>query len=185
MFSESAVMRVLRGIFVLVAVGAAILAVVTYVLPREVAVERSVTIEAPPEAIFPHLNSLRATEAWSPWLERDPQVKLVYSGPDFGVGNRMKWESEHPQVGSGTQEITASVENSRVRTALDFGAMGTARASFDLEPDGAVTELTWGFVTDTGMNPFARWMGLMMDRWVGSDYEAGLSRLRELVERGV
>jgi len=178
-------MRVLRRISILVVVGAAILATVTYILPREVTVERSVAIGAPPEAIFPHVNSLQATEAWSPWLERDPEVKLVYSGPDFGVGNRMAWESEHPQVGSGTQEITASVQNSQVRTALDFGAMGTARASFDLEPDGAVTELTWGFVTDTGMNPVARWMGLMMDRWVGADYEAGLSRLKELVESGI
>ncbi len=177
-------MRVLRKIFTFIIVVAAILAVVAYVLPREVTVERSLTINATPEAIFPHVNSMQATEAWSPWLERDPNVKLTYEGPDSGVGNRMTWESEHPQVGSGTQEITASIENSQVRTALDFGAMGTARARFDLKPDGAVTELTWGFVTDTGMNPIARWMGLMMDRWVGADYEAGLARIKALVESG-
>ena len=111
-------------------------------------------------------------------------MKLVYSGPASGVGNRLVWESEHPQVGSGTQEIIASEENSLVRTALDFGAMGTATARFELNPDGEVTELTWGFVTDTGMNPIARWMGLMMDRLVGPDYENGLARLKELIESG-
>ena len=27
-----------------------------------------------------------------------------------------------------------------------------------------------------------RWMGLMMDNWVGGDYERGLVNLKELVE---
>ena len=177
-------MRVLRKILTYVLVVAVVLAAVAYVLPREVTVERSVTIKAAPDAIFPHVNSMQATEAWSPWLERDPDVKLAYGGPASGVGNRMVWESEHPDVGSGTQEIIASVENSLVETALDFGLMGTARARFELKPEGEVTELVWGFVTDTGMNPIARWMGLMLDRWVGADYETGLARLRTLVESG-
>jgi len=42
----------------------------------------------------------------------------------------------------------------------------------------------WGFATDMGMNPIARWMGLMMDRWVGADYQKGLARLKDLVEAG-
>jgi len=32
------------------------------------------------------------------------------------------------------------------------------------------------------MNPMGRWMGLMMDGWVGPDYETGLSNLKSLVE---
>ena len=44
------------------------------------------------------------------------------------------------------------------------------------------TEVTWGFETDLGMNPVGRWMGLMMDSWIGADYEAGLARLKALVE---
>ncbi len=177
-------MRILRRIITFIIVVAAILVAIAFVLPREVTVKRSVIINATPEAVFPHVNSMQATEAWSPWLERDPDVRLVYSGPESGVGNRLAWESEHPHVGSGTQEITASEENSRVETALDFGPMGTADASFDLRPEGEATELTWGLVTDTGMNPIARWMGLMLDRWVGADYEAGLARLKALVEGG-
>lgn len=135
-------MRLLRRLLTFIVVTAAVIAAIAYVLPREVAVERSVTIKAGPQAIFPYVNSMQATEAWSPWLDRDPDVKLVYSGPDSGVGNRLVWESEYPQVGSGTQEIIASEENSLVRTALDFGAMGKATARFELKPDGEVTELT-------------------------------------------
>ena len=175
-------MRILLKILTFIIAVVAILTVVAYALPREVTVERSVTVNAGPEAIFPHVNSMQATEAWSPWLERDPNIRLSYSGPTSGVGNRLTWESEHPEVGSGTQEITASVEPFRVETALDFGSMGTAEAWFILEPKGSATELTWGFVTDTGMNPIARWFGVMMDRWVGADYEAGLAKLKALAE---
>ncbi len=102
----------------------------------------------------------------------------------MGVGNKLTWASEHPQVGNGTQEITASVENERVETALDFGSMGTADAFFSLKANGDVTDVTWGFTTDMGSNPVSRWMGLMMDKWVGGDYETGLNRLKALVEAG-
>lgn len=177
-------MRFLKNLIIGLVVLAAVLVGVAYLLPREVAVARSVTIEAAPEAIFPHVNAMQATEAWSPWLDRDPNVQLSYEGPEAGVGNKLSWASEVREVGSGTQVITVSVPNERVETALDFGPMGTATASFVLVPQGAATEVTWGFVTDLGMNPVARYMGLMMDRWVGGDYETGLNNLKALVEAG-
>ena len=175
-------MRMLRILLVVLFAVVVLLAVVTYILPRETSVERSVTISASPEEIFPYLNSMQATEAWSPWMGLDPDMVLMYEGPETGVGNRLVWRSEHPQVGSGTQEIVVSVANSRVETVLDFGPMGTAGAWFDLEPEAGETILTWGFTTDAGMNPVARWMGLMMDRWVGADYERGLTGIKALVE---
>ncbi len=173
------ILRILTAIVVVVV----LLAVGAVLLPRHVSVARSVTIDAPAAEIFPYVNALQQTEAWSPWLDRDPDVQLTYSGPEAGVGNTMVWVSEHPQVGSGRQEITASTPDARVETALDFGDMGTANAFFDLVDQGEGTELTWGFTTDTGYNPMARWMGLMMDRWVGGDYELGLARLKDLVEQ--
>ncbi len=170
--------RLLGGLVVL----AVILVAVAFVLPQTVNVERQVEIEAPPEAIFPYVNSMQATAEWSPWLSLDPEVELTYSGPEAGVGNTLSWSSENRRVGVGTQEITASVENERVETALDFGPMGTADAYFVLEPAGEATTVTWGFDSDLGMNPMARWMGLMMDGMVGGDYEAGLANLKAVVE---
>lgn len=172
------VKRFLLAVFVL----ALLLVGVSYLLPGRAEVFRSVIIDAPPGAIFPYLNSMQETEKWSPWLERDPETQLTYSGPEAGVGNTLNWTSENPQVGAGSQEIIASVPDQAVRTALDFGSMGTAVASFDLVPQGDQTQVTWGFVTDLGLNPMARWMGLMMDDWVGGDYEQGLSNLKTLVE---
>ncbi|WP_170360968.1 SRPBCC family protein [Ruegeria arenilitoris] len=175
-------MRVIKRIFLFLICLVLLLIGVSYLLPGKAIVSRSIIIDAPANAIFPYVNSMQDTEKWSPWLARDPETQLSYSGPEAGVGNILSWSSEHPQVGSGTQEIIESVPDQTVKTALDFGPMGTASASFELAPEGDQTKVTWGFESDLGINPMARWMGLMMDKWVGGDYEQGLSNLKALVE---
>ncbi len=119
---------------------------------------------------------------WNPWAKMDPNIENSYEGPTSGVGQKVTWSSTHEHVGTGSQEIIESVSDQSVRTKLDFGDHGTANAIFRLEPDGAATKLTWGFTTDTGMNPMMRYMGLMMDTWIGEKYEQGLTDLKKLVE---
>ncbi|WP_037314531.1 SRPBCC family protein [Ruegeria halocynthiae] len=175
-------MRFVKRILLTLLVLVLALAGASYLLPSKAEVSRSITIDAPASAIFPYVNSMQQTEKWSPWLSRDPETKLSYSGPETGVGNTLNWTSEHPQVGTGSQEIIQSVPDQTVQTALDFGPMGTATALFDLVPEGDQTQVKWGFESELGLNPLSRWMGLMMDTWVGSDYERGLTNLKALVE---
>ena len=181
-------MRLLKWLLGIVVLLAAVVFIGGYLLPREVEVARSIEIDAPAAEVFPHVNSLKATETWSPWLSMDPQTTLTYNDVPEGVGAAMQWQSENPQVGSGSQEplgvgIVESVENQRVVTALDFGEMGSATARFDLAENAGRTNVTWGLRADMGGGPVGRWMGLMMDRWVGADYERGLANLKALVER--
>jgi carbon monoxide dehydrogenase subunit G len=60
--------------------------------------------------------------------------------------------------------------------------MGPADAAFELAPQGGGTQVTWTFETELGMNPIKRYFGLMLDRLLGADYEAGLTALKALVE---
>lgn len=175
-------MRILKRLLLIIVVLVLALVAIAFALPREVSVARSVDINAPAADIFGHVNNLEANANWSPWLDRDPEVVLNYGEIAAGEGASMSWASEHPQVGVGSMEITKSIENQRIETALDFGDMGTADAYFEFAENGGVTNVTWGFVTDTGMNPMSRWFGLMMDGFVGPDYELGLNRLKDLVE---
>lgn len=175
-------MRILGRILLVLLVASLLLGAVTYLFPREVSVQRSIEIAAAPEDVFPHVNSLQRFAEWSPWQEMDPDMQQSFSGPEEGVGNRMEWTSDDPSIGSGSQEITLSIPGKRVETALDFGGMGTAKAWHELEPAGDGTEVIWGLLADMGTGPVGRYMGLMMDRWVGADYERGLSRLKAQVE---
>ena len=175
-------MRIIKWILGIVVVLGIVFFAGGYLLPREVTVARSVEIEAGADAVFPHVNSLKATEAWSPWLARDPAMQISYSGPDAGIGAKSVWTSE--SQGNGSQEITGSEADKLVQTVLDFGQMGTAKAEFVLNSAGSATEVTWTMVADMGAGPMGRWMGLMMDNWVGSDFDTGLQSLKTVVEGG-
>ncbi len=155
---------------------------VAYILPRHASAERSIVINSSPEEIFSRVNDLRAFDEWSPWSKIDPDMKTTFTGPDSGIGQKSTWESDHPDVGSGSQEIVASEENRRVETELDFGGQGTANAAFDLTPEDDGTKVTWSFEADLGMNPIGRYFGLTIGERVDADYGKGLAALKTLVE---
>ncbi|MEM9428976.1 MAG: SRPBCC family protein [Pseudomonadota bacterium] len=171
------ILRIGGGLLVLVLA----LAAGSFLISSDVRVERSIVIEAEPEAVFAHLDSLQAFHAWSPWAARDPEMVTEFSGPDTGVGNRMAWSSDDPQLGSGTQEIVDITPGERVETSVEFDGMGST-AIWSVAGAGTGTEVSWIFQTDMGMNPIGRYLGLMMDRWIGPDYEEGLANLKSLVE---
>lgn len=173
-------MRIVLRLVAFVGVVLALVVGIAYLLPREVEVERRVTVAAAPSRVFPEVNSLRRFSLWSPWSEYDPAMVPRFAGPEEGVGAEMHWESR--EVGSGTQVITLSVPAEKVEMALDFGTQGKAEAWFRLVPAGAGTEVTWGFRTDLGWNPVSRWMGLMFPDLIAADYDRGLARLKARVE---
>lgn len=172
------------NIIILLLVVIALVVAAAYLLPQHVIVQRSVSISAPPGAVFPWLNSLKRSGEWSPWMDRDPDMQVTYDGPEEGVGAKMAWTSDKKDVGQGRQEITVCRPDERVESALDFGPRGTARAWFDLAPEDDGTKLTWVLDADMGASPIGRYMGLMMDRMVGPDYEKGLGRIKSLAEDG-
>ena len=94
----------------------------------------------------------------------------------------MIWTSNHPKVGNGSRTITGFEENKRTTTELDIGDMGKAVASMELAPVAGGTGVTWGFKKELN-GALERWFGLMFDRWIGADYEKGLTRLKVLVEK--
>ena len=159
-----------------------LLAAGAFLLPREVSVARSITVAVPPATLFPQVNSLQNLNTWSPWAAKDPAMKVTYEGPAEGVGAKMSWTSEVAEVGSGTQEIIESTQDERVVSSLVFGNMPPSKAYFDLEADGTGTTITWTLAVDMGMNPVGRWMGLMMDKWVGVDFDKGLAKLKAKAE---
>ncbi len=148
-------------------------------LEKDYRVERSIDIASTPEVVFEQINSLRKWEAWSPWLAKDPTIRSTYSGPESGVGATASWTSENS--GAGSQAITKSEPPRRIETSLDFGEMGKATADWTFEPSGDGVQVTWG-MSGTAGGPIGGYFALMMDDWVGADYEDGLSRLKALLE---
>src|SRR5450631_1877413 len=87
--------------------------------PDTFRIERSTSINAPPEKIFPLINGFHQWEAWSPWEKIDPAIKRSYSGADSGKGAVYAWEG-NKDVGQGRMEIVESTPSSNVLIKIDF-----------------------------------------------------------------
>ena len=176
-------MKFLKRLVLLLLVLLVVLVIVGYMLPKERELERSVVIDASPEQVFSLINDFREFNRWSPWAQIDPEgTQYEFSGPPAGTGAIMSWTSEHPNVGSGTQKILESVPFEKIRTELRFGGFETpAFATFTLQATDEGTEVTWAFESEMD-GLIGRYMGLMLDKWVGADYERGLALLKELTE---
>jgi len=172
----------LKKILYAIAVLVGVLVAIGFVLPRQVHVERSVSIARPAADVFPLANSLRRFNDWSPWVDIDPAAKVTFAGPDSGVGASMHWAG-NSKVGTGTDTIVESVADRHVGLELDFGPQGKATSSIGLAPAGGGTTVTWTLDMDVGAGPIGRYFGLFMDRIIGPDYERGLGRLKVLAER--
>ena len=170
---------------VLIGLGAVVvvLAVVGLFLPRTVHVERSAVVAAPAATVFTVLNGFHQFGKWAPWPELDPNMKTTFDGPDAGVGAKYAW-SGNDQVGTGSQEIVESRPFSLVKSKLVFGGFEGADdfATFALTPEGQGTRVVWSFDGDNKYNVLSRYFGLMMDAFIGPDYEKGLAKLKTFVE---
>lgn len=153
-----------------------------YLLPGEARVERAIEIGAPPEKVFAIVGDLRRMPEWSPWVKADPKVAFTFEGPEQGVGQTMRWASNNPMVGSGSEKVTDLAANERIVTEIDYGEFGTASSTINIAPAGSGTRVTRSF-TSTLPGVVDRWAGLMIDRTLGAEYERGLENLKALAER--
>jgi uncharacterized protein YndB with AHSA1/START domain len=175
--------KVLGGLAALIVIVIAL----GFVLPDEVHLKREITINAPQEEVFALVSDFNRWNEWSPWASIDPDAQYKVSGS--GVGQRMEWKSDHPEVGNGVQEITTMNAPDSVTTHLDFGDMGQADATFTLSPvsDGA-TKVVWSFETKMRegvafhMKPISTYMGFAMESMLGPSYEEGLANLKRAAE---
>lgn len=170
-------MRLILGLGVLVL----IMGAVAFGLPAHVTVARSVVINAPEYVIYPYLSNLRHFPDWSPWAARDPNMKLTYSGPPEGKGAKVEWVSEQPSIGTGYMEIVETNQPHGLDMTASFNGLDGA-SSYDLSPSGAGSKVTWTFGYETGSSPLKRWQALMLDGFIGAEYNTGLQKLKTKVE---
>lgn len=177
-------MKILKNLALGLAALIGLLAVAGLLLPAQTRFERTVSIKASPALVYGHLNGFKHFNEWSPWAALDPNTRYSFSGPDSGVGARQAWVSDDANVGSGSQEIIAVTPNEQIQVKLDFGGTSTENVSaWTITPDGEGSRLAWSMTSELGMNPMNRWFGyLLLERFVGADYEKGLATLKPQLE---
>lgn len=176
-------MRALKIIGIIIGALIAILLLLGLVLPKEMVVVRSTTIDAPAAQVFPHILYLEKSDAWSPWNKLDPNMEKSIEGEDGTVGALSRW-SGNKDVGVGYQKITAIEPGKRVDLDLVFEEPWESQADIHLELEEAEagTKVNWGFKTKTPIPQNIMMAVMGMRKNLSQNFDDGLSMLKEIVE---
>lgn len=136
--------------------------VISLFLPATVKIVRTRVVPATVAAVFQQVNTLRNWEGWCPWH----QLTYIPSG--------LKWKSKHH---AGQIVITESRLHEYIGLDMQFIKRRYAKGYFRFEPAKTGTLVTWSLRAELGQHPGRRLMGLMMDRWIGKDFDKGLDNL--------
>lgn len=164
-----------------------ILLIVSFFLPAKFHTQRSLHMNAKPEQVFKLINNFKNWDQWDPWHLKDTLAQKNYNEIAEGKGASYSWKSKVDEVGEGTLTIIESVPNQKVQNEMQFKGMGYSRSDFLIEPGDSGITLTWSMDTEGKgisvlMKPLWKIMCLMMDKFVGPEYEKGLKNIKEIVE---
>lgn len=164
---------------------AVLFVVVGVLLPSERNLVEKVETNRRQTIVFDTLNSFRRFDDWHPIVLRDPRIQLKISGPESGVGARLDYSSDNPNIGSGSWEIVGSEPRERVDIAIQNDRRGhDKRTSFVLRPTGRGgrnVEITQTYHVAYGWDLIGRYAGLYVSRNVGDDMQLGLRRLSNML----
>ena len=173
----------IRLILIVVAVAVVGVLVFAATRPDTFRIERTATIKAPADRIFPFIDDFHRWGAWSPWEKIDPALKRTFSGPPSGKGAAYSWEG-NSKVGSGGMVIAESSPPGKIVIKLDFLKPFEAHniAEFMLVPAGDTTSVTWAMY---GPSPYVSKIMqtfFSMEKKVGGQFEQGLANLKAAAE---
>jgi hypothetical protein len=140
--------------------------------------ERSIVIEAGPEAIHAWVGELRKWPEWTPWTTD----KNVFGQETTGVGGAYRWKTEK---GDGELAFTAWDPAHGVVYDLTFiGEEGRlpSRGSLSYSEEEAGTLVCWRMYGKIDGTILGSWRALLMDRLVGPGFDQGLATLKAKVE---
>jgi uncharacterized protein YndB with AHSA1/START domain len=169
---------------ILIGVGAIVVLLVSVIAtrPSTFHIERSITMAAPPERAFVHVNDFHGWAAWSPYEKLDPQMNRTYQGAASGTGAVYAWAGE--KSGEGKMTIEKSERPSQISIKLEFFKpfAATNTATFTFVPTAEGTTVTWAMDGKNGFVSKAASLVMDMDKLVGGDFERGLAELKVLAE---
>ena len=145
-------------------------------------VAESAQINDSPQNVFDVVADFGTWTTWSPWLCAEPDAQVDVSENSNSLGSLYQWKGE--VVGQGEIEHVALDPGKRIDEALRFIKPWNSKAdvSFDFEPSGGGTKVTWKM--NSSLPWFMFWMKKMMVNVIGMDYERGLSMLKQHIETG-
>ncbi len=106
-------------------------------------------MEVPLKMAYNTVNEYTSWKDWGPWMELDPDAKITYSDTTSGVGASHSWDSEHPEVGTGSMKTLSVSENTSIDQEIIFSTpLGDSKSdvywNFESVENSNKVNVTWG-----------------------------------------
>ena len=147
------------------------------VQPNNYRVSRSKTLNAPATVVYNNVIDFKNWEAWSSWVEADPNIKITLPEQSKGVGGYYTWQDKD---GKGIIKTVAAEPNSSITQEMQFAEFPKSDISWDFKQNAnGTTDVTWTIAGDNlgfGFKLFSTLMG-GMEKQIGPHYERSLQKL--------
>lgn len=175
-------MKVLKIIGIIIVVIVILGAGVIIFGPSETHMERSISIEAPVEEVFNEINGFKTFDQFSAWSAVDTTAKIIIEGPTSGVGASYNWQSDNPDLGTGTIEIIESDQNMMVKSKMNFeGYPGEPTASWILSEEDGKTKVIYTY-DETDISGIWKLFALGTESMIAPMYDQTLQKLKNRIE---
>jgi hypothetical protein len=166
----------------------AVIVVIVFILaataPKQMIIERTVSIHQPLSQVFDYLKFIKNQDNFSVWNMTDPQMSKSYNGIDGTVGFVYTWDSStNKNVGAGEQEIIQIVEGESITCEVRFKRpmQNVAKTTLSVSSVSEnTTEVKWGFYSPTKF-PMSIMTGIFV-KMLSKDIDKGLQNLKVILE---
>jgi effector-binding domain-containing protein len=156
-------------------------AIYVAVQPNSFEVSRERTINAPSAVLYDNVIDYKNWESWSSWVEKEPDLKLIFPELTEGVGGSYSWEGKD---GVGSMKTLATTPKTSIEQELQFGEYHPSKINWTFESTADnKTKVTWKMNSDKVPFMFKGFAAVSggFDNMIGPDFERGLEKLDSIV----
>lgn len=152
------------------------------VQPNSFKVSRSKIIKAPVSVVYNNVIDFKNWEAWSAWVENDPDISITLAEQTKGIGGSYPWEDKN---GIGRMKTISAIPNVSISQEMQVAEYPKSNVNWTFEAiDKETTKVTWqieGEDLPFGFKMAIAFMG-SMDRQIGPNYERSLTKLDSVLQ---
>ncbi len=171
---------------IILLIGAVLLLIMLggFLLPSSFSAKRSVTVQAPPEAVYDTLLRIQTWPQWHFWLQQaDTDSKGITFGDTLNGKGASVASSKGKSSSTSIRIVSTQPMRKKINVNMTISGRFTLQSKISLEPNAQGARVVWQDRGNVGMNPVQRYIGLMMPSFLGDGIEESLSQLKRTVER--
>jgi len=162
-----------------------VVAGMTFLLPVQQKIERTVIFNAPANIIFDELKKLENFNRYSVWGQQDSSVTYSIQGTDGTAGASTTWKGDPDVSGEGSISITELIPNRKISQSINFISprKGRAFSVFNInQKEEELTEVEWLITIPTPRPKNIFNLFFSFDKQLGGDVENGLNAMKTGIE---